>query len=139
MTDQCMHCTVRGDIDACMKTPCSQHESWYAQRLKALAKQEHGGHEDEEKAAKGQFTTMVEPSIHAGSGEKIGFPHRGQKQEQGEPVGEVTCWTVKGNLKNHDFDYYGNLPDGTHLLYTTPQQFKFLGLTQEEFENDKGA
>ena len=33
--DQCMNCTVRGDIDACMKTPCSQHESWYAQTLKA--------------------------------------------------------------------------------------------------------
>ena len=29
-----MNCTVRGDIDACMKTPCSQHESWYAQTLK---------------------------------------------------------------------------------------------------------
>jgi hypothetical protein len=43
------------------------------------------------------------------------------KQEQDEPVGDVTCWTIKGNLKNHDFDYYGNLPDGTHLLYTTPQ------------------
>jgi hypothetical protein len=25
-----------------MKTPCSQHESWYAQTLKALAKQEQG-------------------------------------------------------------------------------------------------
>jgi len=48
------------------------------------------------------------------------------KQEHGEPVGDVTCWTVKGNLKNHDFDYYGNLPDGTHLLYTTPQQRKRL-------------
>ena len=33
--DQCMNCTVSGDIDACMKTPCSQHESWYAQTLKA--------------------------------------------------------------------------------------------------------
>lgn len=33
--DQCMNCTVRGDLDACMETPCSQHESWYAQTLKA--------------------------------------------------------------------------------------------------------
>jgi hypothetical protein len=32
--DQCMNCTVRGNIDACIKTPCSQHESWYVQTLK---------------------------------------------------------------------------------------------------------
>ena len=30
MSDQCKHCTVRGDIDKCMITTCSQHESWIA-------------------------------------------------------------------------------------------------------------
>jgi len=49
-----------------------------------------------------------------------------------EPVGDVTCWTVKGNLKNHEFDYYGNLPDGTHLLYATPPQRK--PLTDEQVD-----
>ena len=52
---------------------------------------------------------------------------------QQEPVGEITCWTVKGNLKNTDSDYYGNLPDGTHLLYTSPPaQRTWVGLTHEE-------
>ena len=32
MTDQCKHCTLRGDIDGCKSTECFQHESWYAQQ-----------------------------------------------------------------------------------------------------------
>jgi len=28
--DQCTHCTLRGNINECRSTPCSQHESWYA-------------------------------------------------------------------------------------------------------------
>ncbi len=39
MNDQCMNCTVRGDLDACIKTPCSQHKSWYAQTLTAKIKE----------------------------------------------------------------------------------------------------
>ena len=35
MSDQCKHCTVRGDIQACKKTECNQHESWYVRDLKA--------------------------------------------------------------------------------------------------------
>ena len=30
MTDQCKHCTSRGDLDLCKKTPCFHHENWYA-------------------------------------------------------------------------------------------------------------
>lgn len=30
MTDQCKHCTLRGDITACKATPCYKHEDWYA-------------------------------------------------------------------------------------------------------------
>lgn len=33
--DQCQHCTVRGDFDACQKTPCNLHESWYAVTMQA--------------------------------------------------------------------------------------------------------
>ena len=30
MSDQCKHCTMRGDITECLATECFQHESWYA-------------------------------------------------------------------------------------------------------------
>ena len=33
--DQCQHCTVRGDLDACKVTLCNQHESWYAVTMQA--------------------------------------------------------------------------------------------------------
>jgi hypothetical protein len=33
MSDQCMHCMVRGDFEACQKTECYQHENWYAEQL----------------------------------------------------------------------------------------------------------
>ena len=45
-----------------------------------------------------------------------------------KPVGDITLWTVKGGLKNNEFDYYGDLPEGTHLLYTTPPQRPWVGL-----------
>lgn len=68
-------------------------------------------------AEKQQFTTMVEPSIHAGSGEKIGekhhFHHRGQKQERGEPVGKIVDCDFIGNPLAH-FDR--PVPIGT-ILY----------------------
>jgi hypothetical protein len=28
--DQCKHCTLRGNLIACKKEPCSHHENWYA-------------------------------------------------------------------------------------------------------------
>ena len=36
MSDQCKHCTVRGDIKDCLSTECFQHENWYA-----VKQQEH--------------------------------------------------------------------------------------------------
>jgi hypothetical protein len=30
MSDQCQHCTARGDMPRCLDTTCGQHESWYA-------------------------------------------------------------------------------------------------------------
>ncbi len=30
MTDQCKHCTVRGDLKKCLSTDCHHHENWYA-------------------------------------------------------------------------------------------------------------
>jgi len=31
MTDQCQHCTLRGNLKACLGTPCGHHENWIAQ------------------------------------------------------------------------------------------------------------
>lgn len=28
MPDQCQHCTVRGDYEKCIETPCFHHENW---------------------------------------------------------------------------------------------------------------
>ena len=43
MSDQCKNCTVRGDYEACIATPCSKHESWIdttrSERIKELEKQ----------------------------------------------------------------------------------------------------
>jgi len=33
MSDQCKHCSCRGDIPLCNATDCNQHESWYAQSI----------------------------------------------------------------------------------------------------------
>ncbi len=30
MTDQCRHCTYRGDLKKCKSVPCAQHENWYS-------------------------------------------------------------------------------------------------------------
>jgi len=38
--DICMNCTVKGDIDACLKTPCSQHNSWFAKTIIAEAEKQ---------------------------------------------------------------------------------------------------
>jgi hypothetical protein len=32
MTDQCKHCTVRGDIKNCLQTQCFHHENWIAEQ-----------------------------------------------------------------------------------------------------------
>lgn len=39
MSDQCMHCVVRGDIDKCRVTDCGRHESWYALTLQSTIDQ----------------------------------------------------------------------------------------------------
>lgn len=35
MTDQCMHCTSRGDLNICEKTPCGKHEDWIVVELQS--------------------------------------------------------------------------------------------------------
>ena len=35
-------------------------------------------------------------------------------------------------LMNRDLDYWGELPDGTHLLYAAPPAREWVGLTDEE-------
>jgi len=43
------------------------------------------------------------------------------EMEAGEPVATITVWNHKGHLTNHDVDCFGELPEGTHQLYTHPQ------------------
>lgn len=32
MTDQCKHCTLRGDIDKCLQAECRHHENWISEQ-----------------------------------------------------------------------------------------------------------
>ncbi len=32
MTDQCIYCTARGNIELCLKTQCFHHASWIAEQ-----------------------------------------------------------------------------------------------------------
>ena len=41
-------------------------------------------------------------------------------QPMQEPVGTLNISRYKGHLVNHDFDYFGELPDGTYSVYTNP-------------------
>lgn len=37
MSDQCKHCTIRGDYNKCITTECFHHESWIdLQRIKKI-------------------------------------------------------------------------------------------------------
>jgi hypothetical protein len=49
-----------------------------------------------------------------------------------EPVGTLNISRYKGHLVNHDFDYFGELPDGTYSVYTAPPQRPWDGLTDED-------
>ena len=49
-----------------------------------------------------------------------------------EPVGTLNISRYKGHLVNHDFDYFGELPDGTYSVYTTPPKRTWVGLTVQE-------
>lgn len=41
MVDQCVHCTARGQMDACLALDCSTHESWFsAEQSKRIAELE---------------------------------------------------------------------------------------------------
>ena len=33
MTDQCKHCTMRGNIVECLKTECFVHQSWFVKTI----------------------------------------------------------------------------------------------------------
>ncbi len=34
--DQCKNCAARGDLERCVATECSIHQSWFAQHIIAL-------------------------------------------------------------------------------------------------------
>jgi len=56
--------------------------------------------------------------------------------EQSEPVASLTVSNFRGHLTNHDFDYFGDLPEGTYSLYTAPppQVQPLRELTPEEID-----
>jgi len=33
MVDQCGNCIIKGNLDGCLKTDCSHHETWYAKKM----------------------------------------------------------------------------------------------------------
>ena len=76
--DICMNCTVKGDIDACLKTPCSQHNSWFAKTIIAEA-------EKQEPAAVGLLSVRY---------------HRGSK------LVPITEFDYKGELPEGDYELY---------------------------------
>ena len=55
-----------------------------------------------------------------------------------EPVGTLNISRYKGHLVNHDFDYFGELPDGTYSVYTAPPaaqpQRPWVDLTDKEID-----
>lgn len=51
-----------------------------------------------------------------------------------EPVGTLNISRYKGHLVNHDFDYFGELPDGIYSVYTTPPKREWVGLTENKIE-----
>jgi len=58
-------------------------------------------------------------------------------QPEQEPVGTLNISRYKGHLVNHDFDYFGELPDGTYSVYTAAAQPQrpWVGLTDEDIED----
>ena len=36
MSDQCKHCTIRGDYEKCIKTKCHHHENWIAKKRQEI-------------------------------------------------------------------------------------------------------
>ena len=33
MTDQCKHCTLRGNVESCESVPCFNRENWWAKQM----------------------------------------------------------------------------------------------------------
>jgi hypothetical protein len=69
----------------------------------------------------------------------VGFPatydslvNSVKAQPAQKPVGTLNINRYKGHLVNHDFDYFGELPDGIYSVYTTPPQRPWVGLTDED-------
>ncbi len=39
MTDQCINCALKDDLNACQTADCFQHESWYARKMQSQIEQ----------------------------------------------------------------------------------------------------
>ena len=64
----------------------------------------------------------------------MAYRPNGLSQPEQEPVATLNISRFRGHLVNHDFDYFGELPNGTHALYTTPPKREWVGLTDDEFD-----
>jgi hypothetical protein len=53
-------------------------------------------------------------------------------QPMQEPVGTLNISRYKSHLVNHDFDYFGELPDGTYSVYTTPPKREWIWLSDAD-------
>jgi hypothetical protein len=80
------------------------------------------GYDSKRKMAADKFIAAEERKV----GERYGYVPKLHPSEwmnaqpAQEPVGTLNISRYKGHLVNHDFDYFGELPDGTYSVYTTP-------------------
>lgn len=62
--------------------------------------------------------------VHRADGEWVGSCDCQPQERAGSDAGAVGTLTVskfRGHLENTSLDYYGDLPEGSHTLYTRPQ------------------
>ena len=52
--DQCRHCSIRGDIETCLQTPCGVRDNWFAETIM-----------DENRALKEKLENMKATAIQA--------------------------------------------------------------------------
>lgn len=66
MTDQCKHCTLRGDIKSCKAALCFQHESWYALEQEKIINQlrEENKRLKESNKVLSQYIEDCRPKLH---------------------------------------------------------------------------
>ncbi len=59
--DQCKNCLCRGDIDECLKTECSLHDSWMVRELRRVYENENV-----------LLNSILDSCVRAADGENVG-------------------------------------------------------------------